>query len=554
MPTALDELFGEHLTPAQQADKLEAYKGAISKAIAAHDNKEVTWSSQGEVGDRVIRKASPSNAGRRAQLDTLNKALGAETGVSAELQQAFSEFAGDLNKDWTPTNPVGGTGLTPYDLEGPAKLLVPLHTPLRNSIPRSKGQGNARKFKRIDSFSNAGVPGGSGQLTPFFNSLTQTSTWGGPGNLTLNRPVKIAYTGSDWSIPYVELGLSDQVDWVAQFEGLGFDDLRALSHTALLYAHMMGEERAMLYGRGSQTGYEGSVSAPTVAVAGSGTGGSLASNTYFVYVAAVTGFGQSAVSTVQNSGALTGPTASATISVTVEPQGALYYNLYVGTTTGIANAHFQGSFTGNSFVLQTYNAAGAVIAGTDSSADVNAYDGFLTVQSDPAKSGYLARINALLSTTNPGSEIDAALQAMYVNNGADPDEIWTTGAIRTELNQILRKGGASGYAAGYRTNITAGDGSVTMGSVVTGFLNANTGKVVDVKTHRFMPNGALLLRSTSLPLPDPHVPAPVAAVNVQDYMAVDWPTIQMTYDTSTYQIGTLLHYAPAWSGLLLGIL
>ena len=561
--TALDTLFGGEganavHAPADQAVRVDQYKDALLKSAASHDRGDVIFNAGAkDIGDRIITKSAKVGqdliATRVAEaMGDINKAAGAD-GIGSDVQAALAKLQADLVKDWTPTNPVS-SGLVPYDLEAPAKLLVPLHTPLRNSIPRGPGKGNARQYKRITSFSNANVPGGAARLSPFFNSLTGTSQWGPTNNITLARPQKITYTGDSNTIPYVEMGLSDSVDWVAQFESIGFDDLRGLSHTALLYAHMMGEEMGDLFGRGSLSGYSGSISAPTVSVAGSDSGGSLASNTYFVYVAAVGGFGQSAVSAVQNSGARTGPSASATITVTAEPTGALYYNLYVGTVTGIGNAHFQASFAGNTFVLQTYNAAGATTPGTDTSADANSYDGYLTVQSNPAISGYVARVNAALSTTNPGSEFDTALQTMYVNNGADPDEFWMTGAVRTELNQILRKGGASGYSAGYRTNIQSGSGDVTMGSVVTGFLNANTGKVVDVKTHRFMPTGAVLIRSTSLPLPTPHVPAPSAIVTVQDYMAVDWPTIQMTYDTSTYAIQTLIHYAPAWSGVLLGVL
>jgi hypothetical protein len=36
-------------------------------------------------------------------------------------------------------------------------------------------------------------------------------------------------------------------------------------------------------------------------------------------------------------------------------------------------------------------------------------------------------------------------------------------------------------------------------------------------------------------------------------MSVEWPVIQFTYDVSTYWFGTLVHYAPAWSGLILGL-
>jgi hypothetical protein len=68
-----------------------------------------------------------------------------------------------------------------------------------------------------------------------------------------------------------------------------------------------------------------------------------------------------------------------------------------------------------------------------------------------------------------------------------------------------------------------------------------------------MPVGCALIRSTSLPIENTRISAPVSFVNVQDYMAIDWPTIQLTYDQSTYQIGSMLHRAPAWNGMLIGI-
>jgi hypothetical protein len=41
---------------------------------------------------------------------------------------------------------------------------------------------------------------------------------------------------------------------------------------------------------------------------------------------------------------------------------------------------------------------------------------------------------------------------------------------------------------------------------------------------------------------------------VQDYVGIAWPDVQMTKDASTYEIATLVHYAPQFSGMLAGIL
>jgi len=560
MAISLKEMFSDCDSRADRAARLEMLKAAFVATYAETDAGQVSWAGKGH----PLAKGIGSVAGSRnaiSRLDELAKSLTADqlSAFGADLANQRAYLTGQVAKDWTPSSPVGGTGLTPYDLEPQAKVLVPKHTPIRNSVPRVKGQGNARKFKRIDSFSNAGIPGGAASQRIGFSSLTTTSTWGPTGNLTLARPPKISYTGSDWSVPYVELGVSDSVDWVAQFQGLGFDDLRALSHMALLWSHMMGEERTMLYGRGTGTGYEGIVSPPgSVTSATATTGGNIPAATYSIYLTANTGFGESLPSTVATQ-VTTGSTSTITISIGTEPTGAINYNVYIGTTAGIANAKFQGNFTPTNsgvtpqIVLTAYNSSGATPANVDTSAVATDYDGFLSVQSDPAKTGYLGRVNGKFSTSNPGVEFDTALATMFVNNGADPDEIWMTGAMRAEFGQLMRVGGTNGAASGYRTNVVTGDGSVTMGTSVTGFVNQNTSKVLDIGTHRFMPNGAALIRSLSVPIDDSRVGAPTQAVNVQDYMAVDWPTIQMTYDCSTYQIGTLEHIAPAWHGLLVGV-
>lgn len=547
--TVLDAMFCDVDSSAERAALLEDFKAKMGAEIEATSKGLVHF----DMATKTLSKAPAGYIERSTVADrfeNLTKSLTADQ--LASLGEELSYVQDFIRKDWTPSNPVSSPGLVPYDLEGPAKVLSPRDTPLRNTIPREKGQGSAREFRRITSITNDGVSGGQANAMPFFNSQTSTSNWGS-APVVLNRPPKIGYTGDKKSVGYVELGFSDSVSFISQFEGLGFDDIRALSKTALLWAHLLGEERADLYARGSGTGYAGVVSAPSgITTATATTGGTIAAATYFIYVAGNSGQGESALSTVASQ-VTTGSTSTITITIGTEPAGALNYNVYVGTVTGAANAHYQGQFVGNVITLTAYNSTSAAPANTDTSASALAYDGFLTVQSVAANGGYLARLNAALSTTTPGGEFDTALQTMFVNNGADPDEIWMTGANRTSLGQLMRVGGASGAASGYRTNVVTGDTSATMSTSVTGFVNSNTNKVLDVKTHRFMPAGAALIRSLSLPIPDSHVTAPTVKVNVQDYMAFDWPLLQMSYDASTYQIGTLVHYAPAWNGLVMGI-
>lgn len=540
----LREMFDDCATDVDRVQKFEAYKGELRKSAQATESGMV-WMNP---GDREISRGI--RPGRAALvIENLIKSVGPDViaGLGQDLETLRGSFQTDITKDWTPTNPVSN-GLVPYDLEAPAKVLVPKYTPLRNTLPRQKGQGNARQYKRITSFTNSGQA--SASALPFFDSASQTATFGGPGNLTLNRPPKISYTGDNQTRSYVELGFSDQVNFKAQFQGLGFDNLRGLSHTAVLWAHLMGEERSILYGRGATTGgYLGTVAAPAISSATATTGGTIAAATYSCYVVALTGTGQSAPSTVATQ-VTTGATSTITVNVTTEPAGAIYYALYVGTTAGITNATLQRTFIGNTVTITAYTTSGIAGVAADSSFSSLAYDGFYTVQSDPNQTGYLSRLNGAWSTSNPGSEIDTALVTMWAANGADPDELWMTGTGRTALGQLVRN---TGNVSGYRTSAVIGDGNMTMGAVVTGWLNPNTGKVLAINAHRFALPGTCLIRSLTLPLQDAEVPAPVCMTNVQDYMALDWPVIQMSYDVSTYQMGTMVHYAPAWSGLILGI-
>jgi hypothetical protein len=551
----LDEMFSDVAgDPVAQADRFTAYKSAsaASEAETMAGRVRVDMVPDGEGRNfQILRKAPGGYDEVQAQFAEITKAIGGlGAAAPAELQALLGNVGQYITKDWTPTNPISGN-MYPYDLIPLARQLWPRDTPLRNTIPRDEGQGGAKEFMRILSVSNAGVPGGAADQLIGFNSQTTTSNWGS-APVVLNRPPKIAYTGDRKSVLYMEMGVSDAASFASYFKGLGFDNQRTLSRTAALWAHLLGEERLDLFGRGTAAGYLGSVSAPTgVTATGGASGGFIPDASYFVYTAAYTGTGYSAVSTVANTGALAGGNDNTiTVAITGEPTGALAYGIWIGTTTGIANAKFQGNFAGNPILLTTYNAAGAVTAGTDSSANANVYDGIMTVASG-ADTGYFKRVNAPWNTTVPGKEIDDMLTAMYVNFAARPDELWMDGVSRSRLGELMRTGGSTG--SGYRTNIVTGMTGATMGVTVTGFANPNTGQVLDMHTHRFMPVGTCLARSTSVPYPDARVAAPSTKFNVQDYMAIEWPLLQMSYDVSTYQIGTLVHQAIMLYGLLVGI-
>lgn len=528
--------------PGDVVTRFEAYKSALA---ASHQKSAGGYAFLPQQGMVATGQASAA----AAAVETLTKSVSPE--VLAGIQDGLAALQGvtaDLQKDWTLTNP-NSTGLVPYDLEAPAKLLVPRLTPLRNITPRTKGIGTARQFKRILGWSNSGI-GGVADLSAFMNSDSVQTSF---GSLALRRGAKIAYASDSQSATYMEQGLSDQVNWKAQFAGQGFQDIRSLSQTALLWATMGAEERAMLYGRGtSGNGYSGTVTAPVITAVAANSGGTIAAGTYTVVVTAKTGFGETAVSNSPGSITTTG-TGTITVTVTSEPVGSLgVYNLYVSQAAGaVGTATFQTSFVGNTFTLTTPPTSTGTVNGgaTNTSADAAAYDGLLTVQAGP-NSGYFQRVNGTLSTSNPGVEWQNAFLSLYNSVKADPDHIWAAAGVVKELGDLLKTSSSSNYRL-----MLQGDGEGHfLGSSVNGVANQITMKMLDLEVHPWMPAGCSLIHSTTLPIPDSEVSNTSEIVNVQDYMAIDWPVLQATYDASTYLYGTFVHYAPAWSGLISNIL
>lgn len=550
------EMFSDAHSGTEVMERFEAYKGSLSEVHKEYGRGGYVMTDRG-----LVR----SGAGVPEAFAAIKKSLTPDqlASLSGELD-AVGGITADLGKDWSIPAAGGNVNLVPYDLTAPAKLLVPRNTPLRNSLPRTKGIGLACEYRRILGWTNSST-GGVANALPFMDSQVDP----GPtfGALQLRRGPKISYASDTKTVSYVEMSLSDQVNWKAQYSGQGFQDVRQLSQTALLWSHLIGEEKALLWSRGaSGKGYAGAVAAPTITIATSGTGGAVAAGTYYVKVTALGGAGESVPSAEVNTGALSGGASQFTITVSNEPVGALGYNVYISTTTNAET--FVGSFSGNKFTVTTTPATGgAAVPSTDSTVSALGYDGFLTVALNPALSGYVGRVNGkVYDPTNPANSLgDGPWQDAFATlygatsgvNGtkrqADPDEIWVDGNIRRKLGDFVKS--SAGGASGYRIALSQSEatGGVTIGAVASAIQNQVTGKMVDLNVHPFMPPGVSLIRSRTLPVPDSEIANTAEVRCVQDYMAREWPEIQMTFDQSTYWLGTLVHYAPEWSGALAGL-
>jgi hypothetical protein len=320
------------------------------------------------------------------------------------------------------------------------------------------------------------------------------------------------------------------------------------------------EERMLLMSRGTASGLSGALAAPTVTLGArtAATGEvAMAATTYYVYVTSDAGsFGESVSSTVQSQAITSGQVLTVTVN---NVSGALGSKVYIGTTTGNANAKYQGRFTSLTAVINgaggpttndniVYSTTSTVTAPTaDTSAYATGYDGILP---QIFAGGTVNEINSQFSTSNPGAEFQSVFSTLYDSVKADPDEIWLNGSDRKQLSDAIK----NGSTANYRLNLTQDDmGNYVGGAVIGGLHNEITGKLVNLSVHPWLPQGVAPVLSYTLPIPDTEVSDVWSVVNVQDYMGIQWPVTQFNYEFSTYWRGGFVGYAPAWNAVVSGI-
>ena len=545
MPRAKD-LFGD-ISPKESAQKMEEYTEVLGKSLSSSSSLpgQSVESSAVEVMEQLVA----------------NKSLTAEavSSLNGALQSQRTAM-GEISKNITLTSPLSSS-FAAFDLEAPSKLLTPRPTPLRNKIPRKKGVGTSHRVKRVLGYTGTGT-GGIGNTWP---GVTETS-YATFGQINYERGPIISYAADDLVLPYNSYSLSDSVSFDANFSGMGYQDLRQLSSTSTLYATMLMEERMMLMARGTATGYSGALTQPTATATGVSkvtAETNLPNGQFILFVTAnagisSTGFGESIVS-AQFSETVSSQVIE--INVTVPSVGNLGYNLYAKSGAQ-ATATYQGTFQGTKARLVgatsvavpntiVYSTTGALVtrATADTSAYATGYDGILPTVLGP-NSGAINQINSAFSTSNPGVEFQTVFSELYDNVKGDPDEVLLNGSDRKQLSDAIK----SGSVANYRLMIESpGESGTTYGSIVTGLQNEVTGKAVNIVVHPWLPQGVAPVLSYTLPIPDTQVTDVWANFMVQDYMGIQWPVTQFSYDFSTYFRGTFFCTAPAWNGVVSNI-
>lgn len=483
----------------------------------------------------------------------------------------------DLHKGFTQTS-TATQGLQQYDLEAPAKLLIPVLTPLRNLIPRRLGGfGSQANWKAITGI----------------NSTNQRA-----GVSEGNRAGLIGQTTAEYLAAYRAWGLENNVTFEADLAAQGFMDLKALAVQQLLQSLMIQEERLDLGGNTSLA--LGTTPTPTLVA---GTVGSMATQAaasvicvalgpqayldvaghnngvtgqFFDPTTAVVPGQISKVNTDASSDTFGGgsaqKSANATVSVTgatgsiaatVAPvKGAWGYAWFVGATAGTERLAAITSI--NSVVLTTYPGSGqlaSTLTAVDSSTSGLDYDGLYT-QTAKSSAAYWATLptgvagtgTALTSDGAGGiSDFELAFATFYNRYRLSPTRIFVSSQ---ECINITKKIIANGGAPLIRFNMDVKDiteGKINAGVVIGSYLNKVMSTLVPIQVHPMLPPGTILFFTDQLPYPLNGVADVVRKKLRRDYYQMEWPLKSRKYEYGVYADGVLQHYAPFSMGVITNI-
>lgn len=205
---------------------------------AALDLRTETYRGYQNKAD-VVKGLSPSFLNQFGYLKT---ALTMPS-VGEQISQLIGGMPGgaDALKSFTAGNLGIGSvsGLVPFDLLAPSRLIYPMYTVFRNKLPRPAGQGTSRMEKVFTGISGSQT-GGQGVLDISIPELVQSNGTLSNTAWPLNLPQGGSQTEVTLNVPYRFFGLTESLSWLAQFAGQGFEDISALANLILLQEMMLG--------------------------------------------------------------------------------------------------------------------------------------------------------------------------------------------------------------------------------------------------------------------------------------------------------------------------
>ncbi len=468
-----------------------------------------------------------------------------------------------------------GSGLIGYDLEAPAKVIVPVTTPLVNMLPRQKGKGiDVTHWKAITSFDTARSLG----------ALADGAT-----------PTQVSYAVANLQNSYQTIALGNAVTFQAQWRGRSLEgDVRARRTAELLYQLKIVEERWLVQGSTLL------MTPPAPVMSTATTGGTVAAGTYWAQVTATNTQGETLPSALPATSSgptavvtTTGTTSTVTITIFTVPNAA-GYNVYIGSgSTPPAN----GAMWKQTGLTATQPAFGASVAltngGVTTSGEVVPPTITVTLTSAPATSGTNPPASNTAKTIVDGSgnplmfdgliaqalnnagtgngatlgaqvmqpaaangvlalaDVDAMLMNLYQQAAGDPDVIVMNPVDNVRLTNLVAAAGQLRYVvdAAHPKDLA----HVTAPFRVTAYLNKVTGREIPIVLDRYCPMGMMLFLSLALPYPVPEIDHAIEVETNQEYWGIDFAITTSQWQFANYADETLKVYFLGGLGVLRGM-
>jgi hypothetical protein len=572
--------------PVKNAQAVPGTNAFIGGTAELSDEEEITLAMRAEKELRAsIKRSIADPEGVRK---SLNPSFVAEFPLFATnlypqdpaittLQQQMASLYAELGKNFTVGNSgTIGTQLVPFDLEAPSHLIYWFDTPLRAKLPRLPGRGSSHRTKVITAISGSQTGASQGIVDPTISEITSFANWPNGSNSSTGSPLGVqgSQNGVDANVAYRFLGMNENLSWLAQFSGVGFEDVTALANLVLMQEMYFAEEYLNIAGTASALAAPTTVTA-TARTAGSGeTAVSNANGTHnWVAVTSKNYYGETVATASTDLGAH--PTTAEVVDVVITPpsgQAAQQYNIYfqIGATAfARGSAFYVTSIGGTKYTLQgamptSGNNPPASDSGTSGS---NRWEGLLstisghTAGANGYPSGWQGSyVNTNVQNTLNLTVLNTALQQMYnapnaFGTGAgayraSPEELICDGLDSKNLSQDVAKNSSG---TNYQLLIQQGEmAGVLHGTAVSQIVNPVTRRIVNVTVHPGWLQGTAVLTQWT---------TPNAARNsnvfelrmVQDLLSVAWPVIDPTYRFSMFEYGTFFAQAPQYAGLLGGL-
>jgi hypothetical protein len=385
----------------------------------------------------------------------------------------------------------------------------------------------------------------------------------GFGQWPLNLPPAVSESFVTLNVPYRFFGVTEQLSFLAQWAGQGFEDLSALANLILLQAAMMAEEYMLIAGTSVTLA---TPAAPSVTIRNAQSNETaLGTTVQNVAVAATNYFGTTAVSGTTSISAIT---SGQVVDVTISPvAGATQYNIwgnngsstwYLLATCGGVKYTLQGPLPASSTHPTADSGTGAAtrLEGViPTLTGVSAQAGIYPQTPIVWQGGYVNNAVGLHLNYNT---IYTALKTLWdqptISPGAykaDPAEIISSGSDIANLSQDVI---SQGSAANYELFIKQGEvGDVTVGAAVSQFQNPVTRSLLKMVVHPFYQQGNAELLSYQLPQSWTNVGNAWEVSCVQDYVSLALPIIDVTYRYILLVMECLVAHAPMYSAHLGGL-